>query len=136
MNYETLAQKAIDAKKFSYSPYSRFNVGAAILTKSGEIFTGCNIESASFSPTNCAERTAVFKAVSEGAKDFAAIAIVGGPEGGEAQYCYPCGVCRQVLKEFASDGLTVIIAKTSADFRIHTLGELFPHGFGPENLTA
>ena len=135
MNHETLAAKAIEAKKLSYAPYSHFNVGAAILTKSGEIITGCNIESASYSPTNCAERTAIFKAVSEGKKDFAAIAIAGGPQGGEAQYCYPCGVCRQVLKEFASDDLTIIIAKARDDYRIHTLGELLPHGFGPENLS-
>ena len=134
MNYEDLAQCAIDARKYSYTPYSNFKVGAAILTKSGRIITGCNIESASYSPTNCAERTAIFKAVSEGEKDFAAIAIAGGPSEGGAQYCYPCGVCRQVLKEFASDDLTIVIAKAKDDYRLHTLGELLPHGFGPENL--
>ena len=134
MNYEELAQSAINARAFSYTPYSHFNVGAAILTKSGEVITGCNIESASYSPTNCAERTAVFKAVSEGKKDFAAIAIAGGAENGEAQYCYPCGVCRQVLKEFATDDLIIVVAKSRTDFRVHTLGELLPHGFGPENL--
>jgi cytidine deaminase len=134
MNYEKLAQAAVDAKATSYAPYSNFNVGAALLTKSGKVYTGCNIESASYSPTNCAERTALFKAVSEGERAFAAIAIAGSPAGKAPDYCYPCGVCRQMLKEFVLDDLVVIIAKTAEDFRVHTFGELFPHGFGPEDL--
>ena len=134
INYEQLAQKAIDAKALSYSPYSHFQVGAALHTKSGKIYTGCNIESASYSPTNCAERTALFKALSEGEREFAAIAIAGSPKDGEADYCYPCGVCRQMLKEFAKDDMVVIIAKTPTDYRVHTFGELLPHSFGPDDL--
>jgi len=135
MEYKNLAQAAIDAKEMSYSPYSKFRVGAALLTKSGNVYTGCNIESAAYSPTCCAERTALVKAVSEGEKEFAAIAVAGSAKGGEAQYCYPCGVCRQFLKEFASDDMTVVIAKTADDYRVHTFEEILPHGFGPENLT-
>jgi len=134
MDYNELAQAAIDAKKMSYSPYSKFRVGAALLAKSGKVYTGCNIESAAYSPTCCAERTALVKAVSEGERDFTAIAISGSAEGGEAQYCYPCGVCRQFLKEFAKDDMAVIIAKTADDYLTHTFGEILPHGFGPENL--
>jgi len=130
INYQELAQAAINAKAMSYSPYSQFQVGAALLTKDGKIYTGCNIESAAFSPTNCAERTAIFKAVSEGDKEFLAIAIAGSPKDTEPDYCYPCGVCRQVIKEFAADDLTVIVVKTAEDYRIHNLGELLPHGFG------
>ena len=129
-----LAQAAIDAKELSYSPYSKFRVGAAILTKSGKLYTGCNIESAAYSPTCCAERTALVKAVSDGEREFAAVAVAGGADGGEAQYCYPCGVCRQFLKEFSSDDMPVIVAKTADDFVIHKLVELLPYGFGPENL--
>lgn len=129
VNYEQLAQAAIDAKAMSYSPYSNFKVGAALLTASGKIYTGCNIESAAYSPTNCAERTALFKAVSEGERDFVAIAIAG-----SSDYCYPCGVCRQMLKEFAKDDLTVIIVKNATDYKVHSFGELFPYGFGPDDL--
>ena len=134
MNYEKLAQAAVDAKAASYSPYSNFQVGAALLTKDGKIYTGCNIESASYTPTNCAERTALFTAVAQGEREFAAIAIAGSPVGKAPNYCYPCGVCRQMLKEFAKDDMAVIIAKTATDYRVHTFGELFPHGFGPEDL--
>ena len=95
-----LIRYALSMRKMSYTPYSHFNVGAALLAKNGKIYTGCNIENASFTPTNCAERTAFFKAVSEGVKEFDAIAIVGGPDGAEElQYCSPCGVCRQVMSE-------------------------------------
>ena len=134
MDYKKLAQAAVDAKAASYAPYSNFNVGAALLTKSGKVYTGCNIESASYSPTNCAERTALFKAVSEGEQAFSAIAIAGAGAGKPPDYCYPCGVCRQMLKEFVQDDLVVIIAKSAEDYRIHTFGELFPHGFGPKDL--
>ena len=97
----TLVNRALEARTFAYAPYSHFQVGAALLTKEGQIFTGCNIENAAYSPTNCAERTAVFKAVSEGVRAFAAIAIVGGMEGREpTDLTAPCGVCRQVFMEF------------------------------------
>jgi len=134
IDYEQLAQAAIDAKAMSYSPYSKFQVGAALLCKNGKIYTGCNIESAAYSPTNCAERTALFKAVSEGNREFTAIAIAGAPDGAEPNYCYPCGVCRQTLKEFAADDLIVIVAKTATDYRTHSFGELLPYSFGPDDL--
>jgi cytidine deaminase len=129
-----LAKAALSAKEMSYSPYSNFRVGAALLTKSGKVYTGCNIESAAYSPTNCAERTALFKAVSEGEREFAAIAIAGAPKDGKPQYCYPCGVCRQMLKEFFSDDCEVIIVKSPDDFKVHKFGEILPYGFGADNL--
>jgi len=132
--YEKLIIAALHAKRAAYAPYSNFHVGAALLTEDGKIFSGCNIESAAFSPTCCAERTAVYKAVSEGERRFAAVAIAGSPKNADPQYCYPCGVCRQVLKEFVSDDFVVIIVKTETDFRVHNFGELFPHGFGAEDL--
>lgn len=134
MDYKKLAQAALGAMEMSYSPYSNFRVGAALLTESGKIYTGCNIESAAYSPTNCAERTALFKAVSEGEREFSAIAVAGAPKGGELQYCYPCGVCRQALKEFFRDDVTVIIVKTADEFKLHSFGEILPYGFGAENL--
>ena len=134
INYEALAQAAIDAKAMSYSPYSKFQVGAALLSKSGKIYTGCNVESASYSPTNCAERTALFKAVSEGEQEFSAIAIAGSPKDHAPDYCYPCGVCRQMLNEFVTDDFVVIIAKSATDYRVHSFVELFPYGFGPSDL--
>ena len=99
---EKLIDTAIKQLKFSYTPYSNFKVGAALLTKSGKIYTGCNIENASYTPTNCAERTAFFKAVSEGVRDFQAICIVGGKDGKLTEYTAPCGVCRQVMMEFCN----------------------------------
>jgi len=135
MDYKKLAAAAVAAKEMSYSPYSKFKVGAALLCKNGKIYTGCNIESAAYSPTNCAERTAIFKAVSEGEREFAAIAVAGSAENAPPDYCYPCGVCRQVIKEFADDDMTVIVAKTEDDYRIHTFEELLPHSFGPEDLS-
>ena len=134
MDYKGLAQAAVDAKALSYSPYSGFRVGAALLGKSGTVYTGCNIESAAYSPTNCAERTALFKAVSEGEREFAAIAVAGSAEGAEPNYCYPCGVCRQMLKEFVQDDLVVIIAKSAEDYRVHSFGEILPFGFGAGDL--
>ena len=101
MNIPELIHKAIAAREFAYAPYSNFCVGAALLTKSGKIYTGCNVENAGYSATNCAERTAFFKAVSEGEREFAAIAIVGGPRGPLTEYCSPCGVCRQVMAELS-----------------------------------
>ena len=127
---------ALDARKMSYSPYSHYPVGAALLAKNGLIYRGCNIENAAYTPTNCAERTAFFKAVSEGVRDFGAIAVVGSPEGDVlTQYAYPCGVCRQVMMEFCDPSdFQVIIARSENDYRIMTLRELLPEGFGPENL--
>ena len=108
---ELLINKAIQAQKMSYSPYSKFCVGAALLARTNEIYQGCNIESASYSPTNCGERTAFFKAISEGEREFKAIAIVGGYKSSEPQFCSPCGVCRQVMVEFCRPDFKIIIAK-------------------------
>jgi len=134
MDYKTLANEAIKAQKMSYAPYSKFNVGAAILTKNGKIYQGCNIESAAYSPTCCAERTALVKAVSEGEREFAAIAVVGSAENSEPEYCYPCGVCRQFLKEFSPDDMPVIIVKSEDDFKVHKFSEILPYSFGPADL--
>lgn len=132
-----LITTAIAARNNSYSPYSHYQVGAALLAGDGQIITGCNIENAAYGPTNCAERTAFFKAVSEGVRGFRAIAIVGSPEGNElTQYAYPCGVCRQVMMEFCNPAdFQIIVAKSKDDYHIMTLRELLPEGFGPENLT-
>jgi cytidine deaminase len=126
--YLTLMEAAVRAREFAYSPYSGYCVGAALLTHDGRIFTGCNVENAGFSATNCAERTAVFKAVSEGAREFAAIAVVGGRRGEVSPHCAPCGVCRQVLAEFCSPELVILLG-TPEDMRVHTLGELLPFSF-------
>lgn len=131
MEKEKLVREAYKAKEFSYAPYSNFHVGAALLGESGRIYRGCNIENAAYSPTNCAERTAIFTAVSEGERRFLAIAIVGDKE----EYLTPCGVCRQVMMEFCDPKeFQVISAKNDTDFRVYTLEELFPEGFSPENL--
>ena len=112
-----------------------FKVGAALLTKSGKIYTGCNIENASYTPTNCAERTAFFKAVSEGVRDFQAICIVGGKNGKLTEYTAPCGVCRQVMMEFCDPKtFQIILAVDKERYEIYTLEELMPLGFGPLNL--
>lgn len=124
-----LVEKAIEMTKFSYAPYSNFTVGAALLTDEGEIYTGCNIENAAYGPSNCAERTAVFKAVSEGKKNFKAIAVVGGLNKKIEDYCSPCGVCRQVLAEFCDKDFKVIMAKSLDDIKILTLGDLLPESF-------
>ena len=132
---EKLIDTAIEQLKFSYTPYSNFKVGAALLTKSGKIYTGCNIENASYTPTNCAERTAFFKAVSEGVRDFQAICIVGGKDGKLTEYTAPCGVCRQVMMEFCNPKtLQIILAVDKERYEIYTLEELMPLGFGPLNL--
>ena len=132
---EKLMDTAIEQLKFSYTPYSNFKVGAALLTKSGKIYTGCNIENASYTPTNCAERTAFFKAVSEGVRDFQAICIVGGKDGKLTEYTAPCGVCRQVMMEFCNpDTFQIILATSKDQYEIFTLKELLPLGFGPNNL--
>ena len=132
---EKLIDTAIEQLKFSYTPYSNFKVGAALLTRSGEIYTGCNIENASYTPTNCAERTAFFKAVSEGVREFRAICIVGGKDGKLTEYTAPCGVCRQVMMEFCNPKtFQIILAVDKERYEIYTLEELMPLGFGPLNL--
>ena len=132
---EKLIDTAIEQLKFSYTPYSNFKVGAALLTKSGKIYTGCNIENASYTSTNCAERTAFFKAVSEGVRDFQAICIVGGKDGKLTEYTAPCGVCRQVMMEFCNPKtFQIILAVDKERYEIYTLEELMPLGFGPLNL--
>lgn len=133
MDVKLLIEKALDMLNFSYAPYSNFFVGAALLTKDGEIYTGCNIENAAFGPSNCAERTAIFKAVSEGKKEFSAIAIVGGPKGKTESYCAPCGVCRQVMAEFCKPDFKIIMAKNAEDYKIKTLVELLPESFNPQD---
>ncbi len=135
MDTKQLITAAINALEYSYAPYSNFKVAAALLTKDGRIFTGCNIENASFTPTNCAERTAFFKAISEGIYDFEAIAIVGGKDGVLNDYCSPCGVCRQVMMEFCNpDTFQILMAKSSEEYKQFTLKELLPEGFGPGNM--
>lgn len=130
-----LIEEAILARKRAYAPYSHFMVGAALLTKDGSIYTGCNIENAAYGPSNCAERTAFFKAVSEGCRFFAAVAIVGAAKNDiEGQYAAPCGVCRQVMAEFCDSGFEIIIAKSAEEYYIKTLKELLPASFGPKNL--
>ena len=132
---EKLIDTAIKQLDFSYTPYSGFKVGAALLTKKGEIYTGCNIENASFTPTICAERTALFKAVSQGVHEFTDIAIVGSKEGEvNEQITSPCGVCRQALFEFGGKDLNVIMAKSEDDFIEADLNTLLPYGFGPSNV--
>lgn len=132
---EQMIETAIAQLGYSYAPYSEFKVGAALLTKSGKIYTGCNIENAAFGPANCAERTAFFKAVSEGERVFQAICIVGGKEGVLTEYTAPCGVCRQVMAEFCKpEDFQIILAIDKENYKIYTLKELFPMGFGPGNL--
>lgn len=134
MNYEKLIKTATEMTKRSYVPYSHFHVGAALLDSNGKVWTGCNIENAAYGPSNCAERTAVFKAVSEGARSFEAIAIVGGPEdeNGKVQiqdFCPPCGVCRQVLSEFCDREFKIILANGNGEQKVFTLAELLPESF-------
>nr|WP_076779316.1 cytidine deaminase [Lachnoclostridium phocaeense] len=132
---QELIETAAAQLAFSYTPYSHFKVGAALLAKNGRVYTGCNIENAAYTPTNCAERTAIFKAVSEGVREFEAICIVGGPEGRIVDYTPPCGVCRQVMMEFCQpEEFQIILAKGKDDYRIYKLKDLMPQGFGPGNL--
>lgn len=138
MDMKALIQSAFQAREHSYSPYSGFAVGAALLCEDGEIITGCNIESASYTPTICAERTAFSKAVSQGKRKFKAIAIVGGKAEqmlGQVDFCAPCGVCRQVMMEFCNPKtFQIILAKDMQTYEELTLEELLPKGFGPNNL--
>lgn len=133
---KSLIEAAMSARQASYSPYSNYQVGAALLTEGGTIYTGCNIENAAYSPTNCAERTAFFKAVSEGERNFRAIAIVGGAKAKDIDnYAYPCGVCRQVMVEFCdADKFWVIAARSITEYIVKTLSELLPDSFGSTNL--
>ena len=131
---QALIRKAFEGQQFAYTPYSHFRVGAALRAKDGRVYTGSNIENAGYTPTNCAERTALFKAVSEGVREFDAIAIVGSRQGEvNTLVTGPCGVCRQALYEFGGDALTVIMAKTEDDYIVTTLDALLPYGFGPAN---
>ena len=131
MEFQELICKALEARQKAYAPYSGFMVGAALLCKDGRIFTGCNIENASYGATNCAERTAFFKAVSEGYREFTAIAIAGGRrESQSLEYCAPCGICRQVMSEFCDpDTFLVILPRSEEDYKSYTLGQLLPLGF-------
>ena len=129
METKELITQALSARENAYAPYSGFMVGAALLCKDGTVYTGCNIENASYTPTICAERTAVSKAVSEGHRDFVRIVIAGRSE----DFCVPCGVCRQVLREFAPE-LEIICLNGAGEERTFTLEELLPHSFGPEYL--
>ncbi|MCQ2539202.1 MAG: cytidine deaminase [Acetatifactor sp.] len=134
MTKELIAM-ALEARKNAYVPYSHYAVGAAVLTENGSFFKGCNIENASYGATNCAERTAIFKAVSEGHRRITAIAVAGGMAGEEpVDYAYPCGICRQVIKEFGGDDCKVIVVKNETDYQEYTLAELLPHGFGGESI--
>lgn len=144
MNYSQLVKLALEAREMAYAPYSNWKVGAALLTTKGDVYKGCNVENSGFTATNCAERTAFFKAISEGVYDFKAIAIVGGNATlGVQNYCFPCGVCRQVMSEFCHpDDFKVIVGKSEDDYKVYSLRELLPEvnfiafdegvGFKPE----
>lgn len=132
-----LINEALNARNYAYAPYSQFMVGAALITEDDSVYTGCNVENASYGATNCAERTAIFKAVSEGERLIKAIAIVGGIKDGDMTYAYPCGVCRQVLREFSNPGdLVIIVAKNQDDYKTYSLEELLPESFGPDFKSA
>ena len=128
-----LMQLAVEAREMAYAPYSHFRVGAALLGKSGKVYKGCNVENAAYSPTNCAERTAVFKAVSEGEREFVAIAIVGGMDETIADFCAPCGVCRQVLAEFCDKNFRLVLGNPD-NVKVHTFEEILPFAFGKADL--
>lgn len=137
MENKELIRLALEARERAYVPYSHYQVGAALLAKNGTVYQGCNIENAAYTPTNCAERTAFFKAVSEGEREFEAIAIVGGYAGAPTGYAYPCGVCRQVMMEFCDPkSFRVITAVSEEDYLEKTLEEMLPHGFGPSDLNG
>ena len=132
---EKLIETALAQRAFSYTPYSGFKVGAALMAKDGTIYTGCNIENAAYGPSNCAERTAFFKAVSEGVREFRAICVVGGKGESLTEYAAPCGVCRQVMMEFCRpEEFEIILAKNKKEYDVYPLKELLPLGFGPANL--
>ena len=126
---DQLVELALRARERAYVPYSHFRVGACLMSKNGTLYCGCNIENAGYTPTNCAERTAVFKAVSEGCRKLSAIAIVGGLKNGECDYTYPCGICRQVIAEFAEQGCVIVVAKNKQEYRMYSVEELLPETF-------
>lgn len=134
MTDEELCAMAVKAMDNAYVPYSGYKVGAALLTRSGKIFTGCNIENAAYSPSVCAERTALFKAVSEGERDFVKIAVAGGKNGKIALEFPPCGVCRQVMAEFCSPEFEILVVKAENEYGVYTLKQLLPNAFTPENI--
>ena len=137
MDNKELIREALRAREYSYSPYSGYQVGAALLSLDEKVYTGCNIENAAYSPTNCAERTAFFKAVSEGVRAFKKIAVVGSPKGEVGQFAFPCGVCRQVMMEFCDpEKFEIIVAKSTEDYKVFYLKELLYEGFGPGNLSS
>ena len=126
---------AIEQIKYSYAPYSDFKVGAVLMSKTGKLYTGCNIENAAYTPTNCAERTAFFKAISQGEREFMGICIVGGKGGKIEEMTAPCGVCRQVMMEFCNpESFEIILAVNENNYKIFKLKEILPLGFGPENI--
>lgn len=129
MTPQTLIEFAKEAMRFAYAPYSGYKVGAALLSKDGRVFTGCNIENAAYGPSNCAERTAIFKAISEGCREFTAIAVCGGRNGVITGAFPPCGVCRQVLREFCGEDFTVYVAGAAGTYETFTLAQLLPHSF-------
>ena len=133
IDYKALMMQALEARKKSYSPYSHFCVGAALLTKSGKVYLGCNVENAAYTPSNCAERTAIFKAVSEGEREFEAMAIVGGRAGEKGGFCAPCGVCRQVIAEFCDKDFEIVLGDAK-DVEVYTLETLLPLAFTKSNL--
>ncbi|MGN0515131.1 MAG: cytidine deaminase [Lachnospiraceae bacterium] len=126
---DELIRKAIEARKMSYSPYSGYKVGAALEAEDGTVYTGCNVENAAFGPSNCAERTAIFKAVSEGCMKWKRIVITGGRGDEPTDYAAPCGVCRQVMAEFCDGSFEIILAKNEKDFIVYTLSQLLPESF-------
>ena len=134
MTPEKLTQLAMEAMEHAYVPYSGYKVGAALLCADGTVYQGCNIENASYSPTNCAERTAFFKAISEGEREFEKIAVVGGKNCNVTELFMPCGVCRQVMAEFCAKDFEIIVAKSTDEFYSFTLEQLLPHGFSPKNI--
>lgn len=135
IDIKKLAQKSLEARMYSYSPYSHFRVGAVLVCKDGSIYTGANIENAAYSPTNCAERTAFFLAIMDGKRDFSAIFISGGADTEPIDFCPPCGVCRQLMREFCNpDEFDIFLVKSQNDIKSYKLGELLPLSFGPDNL--
>ena len=133
MTNADLIALAAEMTRHSYAPYSHFHVGAALLCRDGRVWTGCNIENAAFDPTVCAERVAFFSAIRDGARDFERIAVVGGEEGRITSFTYPCGVCRQVMREFCGDDFAVIVSD-GKEIREIALGDLLPHSFSPADL--
>lgn len=134
MNEKELCKEAIDAMKNAYAPYSGYKVGAALLTEKGKLFAGCNIENAAYTPTVCAERVALFNAISSGERNFTAIAVAGGKDGVISGAFPPCGVCRQVMAEFCAPDFTVLVVTGEESYKKYTLNELFPQAFTPKNI--